>query len=111
MDRDEQSRAGGVGHMNGLLGRAVMTNPWVVRANWHQRRIEWTEAAMVPEHRRVGRVAADQQAPALTFDDETRVTAPRIALHPRPQWRTSMAWTCTSPRGVRTRADSFQRSS
>ena len=78
--RHEQPGPGGVGHRHRLLGRAVVADPRVVGANRHHRGRERTVAAMRGEGRRVGGVAADEQAPALAFDDEAAVAAMSVAL-------------------------------
>src|SRR5687768_18569396 len=44
--RHEQPRRGRVCHRDRLLGRAVVANPGVVRADWHDGGLVWSMAPM-----------------------------------------------------------------
>src|SRR5688572_33376260 len=82
--RHEQPRRGRVCHRDRLLGRAVVANPGVVRADWHDGGLVWSMAPMAMEGGRGGGVAGDEQPAPFTFDNESGVPAPCVAAKPSP---------------------------
>src|SRR6266550_4309296 len=80
----DKVRAGGVCHVDCLLGRAMRSDPRVVRSDRHDREIDATAFAQFGKTVRQCRVASEQNAAAISFQKIAVVTAISVALLSRP---------------------------
>src|SRR5262249_54895513 len=65
---DNKGRSHPIGHFDGLLGRAMIADPRLVRADGHDGRLEWTSRAVVGAEPGMRRTPAEQQS--LSFAAE-----------------------------------------
>ena len=71
MHGEKELAAGVVGHLPGLLGRAVVMDPRVVRSHGHDGQVERARALQAAERRGHGGVAAEKNAVAPDLDGRT----------------------------------------
>src|ERR1044072_5244975 len=77
--RNDQPCVGGVRHRHRLLGGAVVVDPRVVSADWHDGRIERSVSPVILEGWRDCGIAANKEAPALALEHPARITPPGVA--------------------------------
>src|SRR6185436_17375732 len=82
VNRDDEARAGLVGHLDGLLGRAVAAYPGVVRANRHGDDVHRAAMSDMAEAR-AGRVARNRDAVAAPFEEIPVEAAVDVLAHTR----------------------------
>src|SRR5947207_15245327 len=80
MQWHDKLRAGGVCHVDCLLCRAMRSDPGVVRSDRHDREIDPTAFAQFGKTVRQCRVASEQNAPAVSFQNVAVVTAVSVPL-------------------------------
>src|SRR5438105_4705222 len=78
MDRQEMMRTGIIGHLHGLFGCAMGTNPWFVRADRHNRQIIRAAFAQGAKGGAPGSVAAKKDFLALAFECVAVVTTKAV---------------------------------
>src|SRR6266536_3449144 len=83
MDRHDKSRAGGVGHLDRLLRRAMVPDPWVVSCDRHDREIDGPILAKLGKSVRERGVPSEQDAPFVPLHEIAIVTAMSVALRSR----------------------------
>src|SRR4029077_12845135 len=84
MHGEEELAAGFVGHLPGLLRRAVVTNPGIVGAYGHDGQIERARFLKCAERSSHGRIASEQQAVTPGFYGVAVVSAVGVAAQARP---------------------------
>ena len=85
MHRHEIPNAGRITHRDHLLGIGMHSDPRIIRADAHDRQIIWT--VITQSRKRIGkcRVAAENEAAPVAFDNVSVVAAINIAQHSRSQ--------------------------
>jgi len=83
MHRHYELRAGGVGHLDRLLRRAMVPDPWVVSCDRYDREIDGPVLAKLGKSVRERGVPSEQDAPSVSLHKIAIVTAMGVALHSR----------------------------
>ena len=83
MHRHDESRAGGVRHLNCLLRCAMRSDPGIVCADGHDRQIDRAVLMQVGEAIRQRGVPSENNAPSISLQKIAVVTALSVALLPR----------------------------
>jgi hypothetical protein len=83
MHRHDESRAGGVRHLDCLLGCAMRSDPRIVCADGHDREIDGAVLTQVGKTVRQRRVPSEKNAPSISLQKIAVVTAVSVALLPR----------------------------
>src|SRR5207248_9983910 len=83
MHRHDELRAGGVGHLDRLLRRAMVPDPWVVSCDRHDRKIDGSVFAKLGKSVRERGVPSEQVAPSVSLHEIAIVTAMSVALRSR----------------------------
>src|SRR5436309_16089586 len=83
MHRHYELRASSVCHLDRLLRRAMVPDPWVVSGDRHDREIDGPVLAKLGKSVRERGVPSEQDAPSVSLHEIAIVTAMGVALHSR----------------------------
>ena len=83
MHRHDELRASSVCHLDRLLRRAMVPDPWVVSGDRHDREIDGPVLAKLGKTVRERGVPSEQDAPSVSLHEIAIVTAMGVALHSR----------------------------
>ena len=68
MHRHDEFRSGGIGHLDRLLWRAMVPDPWVVSCDRHDREIDGPVLVKLGKSVRQRGVPSEQDAPSISLD-------------------------------------------
>src|SRR5438093_2715155 len=83
MNRHDEPRTGGICHLDCLLGRTMGVNPRIVRADGHDRDVDWAVSPQGCEIFRHCCVTGENYSVTASFNQVTVVAAVRVALRTR----------------------------